>query len=115
MQPQNIQLKFRIENKDIFDAIRNGFKKIETRAATQKYKNVKVGDTLEFVCDEERFSQEVAQVKYFATVQDLVKVYKPQDINPKTNTTEQLIAMYYTFPDYRDKIEEFGIVAFELI
>jgi len=39
-----IQLRFRQVNKDIFEAIKSGEKKIETRAATEKFRGVSAGD-----------------------------------------------------------------------
>ena len=36
-----VQLQFRAENRDIFEAIRAGVKKVETRAATEKFRDIK--------------------------------------------------------------------------
>ncbi|KKT44148.1 MAG: hypothetical protein UW34_C0017G0004 [Parcubacteria group bacterium GW2011_GWA2_44_15] len=61
-------LRFRAGNKDIWLAIKNGKKKVETRAGTPKYQKVVVGDEL-------RASQ----------------------INPNTKTADELIKMYSKF------------------
>ncbi len=49
-----IVFRFRTINKDIFEAIKSGKKKVETRAATEKYRNIKAGDTVKLVCENEQ-------------------------------------------------------------
>ena len=101
-------------NKYSFDAIYNGKKKIETRAATSKYRKIKEGDILTFSCDGERFEKRVLKVLHFKNVDDMLKVFEPKDINPKLKTKKEMIEMYNSFPSYETKIKEFGILAFEL-
>ena len=99
---------------DIFEAIKSGNKKVETRAATDTYTKIQVGDRLKFVCDKESFQRSVAKIKLFKTITAILKDYSPQEINPKTKTKSETIDMYYSFPNYRDKIKKYGLVAFEL-
>ena len=99
----------------IFNAIKSGKKKTETRAGSSKFINIKRGDTLVFVCGKEKFEKKVKKVKKFKDVSSLLKVYKPQDINPKTRNLEESEKMYYSFPGYREKIKKYGIIAFELL
>ena len=40
--------------------------------------------------------------------------YKPEDINPKVNSVEELKNLYYSFPNYKQRLLEFGILVFEL-
>lgn len=114
MPPKTIKLKFRAVNRDIFDAIRDGKKPVETRAATVKFRNIKAGDELEFVCGKDSFKKSVKHVEVFKSIRDLLKKYKLQDINPQISSKDELKEMYYSFPGYRKKIEKFGIIAFEL-
>ncbi len=107
-------LKFRKENKDIFDAILNGVKKIETRAGTAKYEKVKVRESIVFSCGKERFKKKVLSVEKFKTIEALVKKYKPLTINPNCKTLKELTAMYMSFPNYKEKIKKYGLLAFEL-
>ncbi len=107
-------LRFRKTNRDIFEAIRNGNKNIETRAGSPKYLNVKAGDTLVFVCGKERFDKKVKKIRKFKSVGALHKVYKPQEINPKAKTVAESEAIYYSFPGYREKIKKYGLIALEL-
>jgi ASC-1-like (ASCH) protein len=100
-------------NKDIFTAVRDGSKKVETRAATVKYKGMKAGESVTFSCDGETFEKIISKVTHFNSIDSLIKKYKPQDINPKLTTKEELEEMYHSFPGYKEKIEKEGIVAIE--
>ena len=107
-------LRFRAVNRDTFQAIKSGNKKVETRAATSKNIKIQLGDILKFVCGKESFEKKVTTIKHFKTIKALLKEYKPQEINPKLKTAAETINMYYSFPKYRDKIKEFGLIAFDL-
>ena len=82
-------LRFRAVNRNIFDAIRSGKKKIETRAGSPKFFNIEVGDMLVFICGKDRFEKKVKKAKKFKDIKSLLKVYKPQDINPKTRNLKE--------------------------
>lgn len=107
-------LRFRAGDGGIFEAIRDGKKKVETRAATSKYQTVSTGDTLRFVCGSLEFQKRIVVVKKFNSIRELLDVYKPEDINPNVKTTEELERMYYGFSGYREKINKYGLVAWEL-
>jgi ASC-1-like (ASCH) protein len=106
-------LVFNKNNKDIFDAIRDGSKKIETRAATVKYKNLEEGEAISFSCAGESFEKKIAKVTYFASIAALLRIYKPEDIHPDLRTKEEIVKMYHSFPGYKEKIEKSGLVAIE--
>lgn len=107
-------LRFRAVNRDIFNAIRNGKKKVETRAASIRYLNIKAGDKVTLVCGKTHFEKEVRRVRKFPSVRALTRVYRPASINLKCRTTKELETMYFTFPGYREKLKRHGIVALEL-
>lgn len=107
-------LKFRTVNRDVFKAIINGKKNIETRAATPKYREVKVGDVLTLVCGRDQADMKVVSVELFRTIGALLKKYKPLEINPKTETVKEARAMWHSFPGYDEKIKQFGLVAWKL-
>ncbi len=109
-----MRLVFNKINKDIFEALRDGIKKVETRAATPKYQNLKEKDIVIFSCDGESFEKEIKKVTHFESIDTLLKKYKPQDINPKLSSSEEIVKMYNSFPGYADKIKESGIIAIEL-
>jgi len=107
-------LRFRKVNRDIFEAIKNGRKPVETRAATKRYRNIKAGDVILFVCGENSFKKRVKKARIFRTIDAMLKKYKVKDLNPTVTTAHELKAGYYSFPKYREKIKKYGLVAFEL-
>jgi len=107
-------LKFRTVNRDIFQAIIAGTKRAETRAATAKYREVKVGDFLSLVCGREKAQKEVVKVELFKTIGALLKKYRPEEINPNIHTAKEAREMWYGFPGYKEKIEKFGLVVWLL-
>jgi ASC-1-like (ASCH) protein len=109
-----IILKFRAIDKDIFIAVVNGKKKIETRAATPRYSKIKVGDTLILVCGKQKVKKEIRKVEYFKTMNSIIKKYSPASINPRVSTLEEIKKMWYSFPGYKDKIKKFGLIAWRL-
>lgn len=107
-------LRFRAVDREIFEAIKNGKKKVETRAATDKYQTISTGDTLRFVCGSSEFQKKVVARKKFNSIRELLGEYKPEDINPSIKTAEELEQMYYSFPGYREKIKKYGLFAWEI-
>lgn len=107
-------LRMRAENRDIFEAIESGKKKLETRAGTDKYIKIRAGDMLKFVCGKNSFMRNVTKVKRYKTITAILKDYMPQEINPNTKTKDETIDMYYSFPNYREKIKKHGLIALEL-
>jgi len=107
-------LKFRTVNKDIFEAVKSGKKKVEIRAITVKYQNIKPGEEVKLVCGEENFLKIVVGVKMFKNVTALLKNFNPQEINPSCHSKEELKKMFYSFPGYKEKISKYGLIALEL-
>lgn len=107
-------LRFRAVNQDIFEAIRNGKKKIETRAATKRYKSIRAGDTIRFLCEGREFKKRVRKVMIFKSITSLLKKYRPKQVNPRTATEKELRKVYYSFPAYREKLKKCGLIAIEL-
>jgi ASC-1-like (ASCH) protein len=108
-------LRFAVKNKETWSHIKKGNKKVETRAGTPKYQNVKAGDELILVCSGKRFSKKIKKVMKFKTIRALIKIYKPEIINPGVKTLKEMEAMYYSYPGYREKIKKYGVLAFELV
>ncbi len=111
---RQVTVRFRATNKDIFDAIRTGKKKVETRAGTKKYIRLVQGDVLVCVCGKEKLEKKITKVTHSKTLAGLLKKYRPSAITPWAKTSKELEAIYYSFPGYKEKIKKFGIVAFEI-
>ncbi|HWA64284.1 MAG TPA: ASCH domain-containing protein [Candidatus Paceibacterota bacterium] len=109
-----ILLKFAQQNKDIFEKIKAGRKKVETRAATERYRDIKSGDEVVLMCGRSKITKTVTKISRFRTIAELLKKYTPGQINPGLHTYEETVQMYHSFPGYKEKIEEFGLIALEL-
>jgi len=108
-------LRFRAVNRDIFEAIKKGKKKIETRAATKKYRNIKTGDRVRLVCGDNKFEKKIGEVKIFRTIAAMLRKYKVKEITPNLNSEKELRELYSGFPGYREKIKKFGLITIELV
>ena len=106
-------LRFRQVDKDIFEDIRNGKKIVETRAATVKFRNIKLGDTVVFICGKDKFDRKVKRAQIFKSIASLLNKYKVKDIMPYLTTKEELEKAYYNYPNYKEKIGRFGLIALE--
>ena len=107
-------LRFRSINKDIFLDIKSGKKSVETRAATEKYKNIKAGDILVLVCGKDRFKKIVKKAKIFKKIKALLKVYPLKKIMPRIRSEKGWQEELYSYPNYKEKIREYGLIALEL-
>ncbi|MBI4121246.1 MAG: hypothetical protein HY457_03255 [Parcubacteria group bacterium] len=114
MGNKTYNLKFRAINKDTFEAIRRGDKKIETRAATEKYRDIKPGDSITFICGKRRYKKVVKKVEVFKSIAAILKKYTPRAINPNTRTASEAREMGYSFPGYREKIRKHGLIVLRL-
>jgi ASC-1-like (ASCH) protein len=114
MENKKIILRFRAINHDIFEAIVNGKKKIETRAATEKFRNIKAGDTVILVCGKERAEKKVIKVEIFKSIAEILKKYRPEDFNPKIHAAQEARDMWHSFPGYKEKILKYGLVVMRL-
>lgn len=107
-------LIFKEENKDIFEAILDGRKTIETRAMDPRYEGIAQCARVTFSCAGVSFERSVKSVTFFTSIEALLEVYKPEDINPKLHTGEEVRQMYMSFPGYEQRISENGLFAVEL-
>lgn len=107
-------LKIAEADKDTFEFIKSGKKKVETRAGSVKYQNIKDEDVLILFCTGKKFEKRVKKVFHSNSIKELLKKYSPRTINPSTNTEKELTEVYYGYPNYKEKIKKFGLLAFEL-
>jgi ASC-1-like (ASCH) protein len=106
--------RFRAVNRDIFDAIKSGKKKIETRAGSVRYQSISEGDIAVLICGKSKFRKKIGLVNKFPSIDSLLKKYKPSDINPNIKTAAELEKMYSSFPGYHRKIKEYGLIVIGL-
>src|SRR3989344_5210299 len=92
-----ITLRFLAVNRDIFEAIRDSKKKVETRAATARYQDIKAGDILRFVCGKDSFEKKAKKVKIFRSIPLLLREYRADKINPFVKSAIELQKMYFSY------------------
>ena len=114
MASKSFTLRIRGADKDIFDALKKGKKKVETRAATSKDRAIKAGDIFVFVCGNRKLKKRVCAASVFKTPAILLKKYKVKDINPDLKTEKELKDMWLRFPGYAEKIKKHGLIAVKL-
>ena len=101
-------------NKHAFDLIRDNKKKIETRAGNTEYLKIIAGDVIEFSCGNKVFTKQVKKVSHFQSLDDMLNIYKFDEINPEYSSNEEAKSKYLSFPGYELRLKEFGILVFEL-
>ncbi len=107
-------LKLRAINKGIFLDIKSGKKSVETRAASERYRDMKAGDVVVLVCGKERFQKKVKKARIFKNIKALLKTYPIKKIMPHFSTEKELQDAYYNYPGYKEKIQKHGLIALEL-
>lgn len=107
-------LRFREIDRDKFLAIKDGRKSIETRAATVKYAGLKVGDRLVAMCGKDKIEKEIIEARHFDSLEEMFAVYDINRILPGVTTLQDAQKIYYSFPNYKEKISEHGIMALVL-
>ena len=112
--PKKYLLKFRAVNRDTFEAIRSGEKKIETRAATERYRNIRAGDVVVLSCGKQKFQRAIKSAQHFKSIPALFKKYKIKEVMPEVKTLKEAEKVYYSYPAYEEKIKKFGLIALEL-
>lgn len=107
-------LKIREVDRIVFDAINNREKTIETRAATARLRKIEKGDVLVFVCGDNRLEKQALEVEYFASIDKMTKTIDFKKVMPFVNSIEEMKKVYFSFPNYKQKISQFGLVAFKI-
>lgn len=101
-------------DKDIFESLKKGEKSIETRACTRKFQKIKEGDTLVFNCDNQKLEKKVKKVEHFESIEELFESVDIKNVFPDIDTLETLKQAYFSFPNYKQKIDNYGLFAFWL-
>jgi ASC-1-like (ASCH) protein len=113
-------IEFFENDRQIFNRIKTGEKTIEVRSLDDPsspkafYNNLKVGNKLAIFCGEEELVKTVIRVSKYRSVDDLFKTEDVENIFGKDVSEEEAKAQLLKFPGYKERIEKFGLVAFEL-
>ena len=107
-------LRFRKVDKRNFEELRSGIKSVETRAASIKHQPIEKGDTLIFICGKDKFSKIITKKNHFKSIDAMFNKVPFRKIMPDLKSKQEAEKRYYSYPNYKEKIKEFGILAFEL-
>jgi len=107
-------LRFRAVDKKNFEELRKGIKAVETRASSVKYQPIEKGDVLIFTCGKDKFSKTITKKTHFKSIDAMLKKIPFKKIMPDLKSLEEVKKSYYSYPNYKEKIKKFGILAFEL-
>lgn len=108
------RLPFAKKDRTIWLLIKQGKKKVETRAAGPRYEHIGSGEVLVFSCAGVTFKKKIKKVTKFRTLGAMFKVYDPEVIHPGIGSEKALRDKYKTFTGYAERIKQFGMIAFEL-
>lgn len=111
---KNWTLRFRVTDKHNFDEVKDGRKRIETRAGTIKYQPIKAGDTLTFVCGGEHCVKKISKRFHWPSVDAMLGEVDLKKIMPSVESVEEMKKAYASYPGYEQKIKEHGLLGFEL-
>lgn len=107
-------LKFNVIDKNNFLEIKDGLKVVETRAASRKYREIKKGDMLIIVCGKQHLERRVKRVRIFTSIGAMVKVIPRHKIMPSVASMAEMRQIYYDYPNYREKLKKYGVIAFDI-
>lgn len=93
--------------------MRSGVKVIETRAATPKYQPSAIGDEVKFVCGDDSFTRIISKKYQWKSVDEMVKEVPFKKVMPNVTSVEEMKGVYSSYPDYDQKIKEYGLLGFE--
>ena len=112
-------LRIRAENRIIFNQIKSGRKKVETRAfgftkTGKNFGSVQKGDTLLFMCGRARLRKKVKKIKKFRTIDVFFEKVNQKLVWPhlEKRTLAEIKKQYYVYPGYKERIQKHGLVAF---
>jgi ASC-1-like (ASCH) protein len=111
---KRVTLRFRAVDRKDFEALRDGCKRIETRAASPRYQSIAAGDILVITCAGEKLEKVVKEVIHVSSPEELFERFSLADIFPYAKTVQEAAASYHSYTGYRDKITTYGLLAFVL-
>lgn len=84
-----------------FNLIKEGVKTIETRLFDEKRKEIKIGDTIEFISREsgEKLSVEVVRLSVFKKFEELFSSFPPESFGKSSKEDLFSILQYYSEED----------------
>lgn len=100
-------------NQQYFNAIKAGIKTVEGRLNKEKFHALKPGDTLTFTCKEtgEILTCTVTTLHVYPTFEAMLQSEGLTNILPGANSIQEGVAIYESFPGFKEDVKEFGALA----
>ncbi|MDB5194669.1 MAG: hypothetical protein JWN50_683 [Parcubacteria group bacterium] len=112
MEPRKWIIRFRARDKFNFDEVVEDLKKVETRAATDKYRKITKGDILVFVCGKNRLEKKIKKVELFKTLDAMYRKINYKKIMPSQPSAAAAKRVNESYPGYKEKLKAFGVIAY---
>lgn len=103
--------------KEYIHLIRSGAKTVEGRCAVPLYTKIKAGDVVRFFYRAKASDDvvcEVTRVNKYKTFKDMLIAEGVANCVPTTTSLEKALQVYRSFPKFREKELEYGVLAFQL-
>lgn len=98
-----------------FDLIRSGQKTVEGRVAKSKFNAFKIGDDLEFRCDDAILTTEIIELKYFISFEAMLNYFGVRSCLPNITSVEEGIEIYRSLPNYAELESKLGVIGIRVI
>ena len=108
----NRTARIRKADKGILEDLKSGRKSIETRAATRKFQSLAAGDTLTFVCGDERVTLRVRKVYRWKSVDAMARAISYKNVMPRAASLREVKAAYASWPRNEENIRKHGLLGF---
>lgn len=108
------KLPFLESHRQTFELIRDGRKRLETRAGSEEYLRIRPADSIEFSCGEDTTKRKVVRIEKFPSLESLLARYEPAELNPAWGSREEAMESFLSFPGYEKRIQDFGLLVFEI-
>lgn len=99
---------------EYLDFIKSGQKTVEGRIASPSLKSVSVGDVMQFECGDELISCRIIQTKLFPSFEEMLNAMGLQNCLPTVASIAEGVEIYRSFPSYRERETECGVIAFQI-
>ncbi len=113
-------LRIRDVDKSIFERIKKGEKTVETRALNDDepekayFGHIMAGDKVIFICDDKMIKKTVKSVRIYKDYNEYLDSEDLENIHGRGATKESARELHFSFPLYKDRLEKYGIVAFDM-
>ena len=82
--------------------------------ATDRFRKIEAGDALIFFAGGEKLEKKVKSVGIYKGVDELISEIDFRKVMPFVSSVEEMKKVYYSFPNYKEKINKFGLIVFML-